>query len=97
MLGTPYLSNYSDQFSNVSICPVASPLLMSKFFGLVDEVDSHNNSHQLDFALDKFWVTHCGWLRLCTTIAMGTMINNGWKLFFHGIKRYQYDKFIRIR
>ena len=43
MLGIPYLSNYPDQLSNVSICPVASPHLMSKFFGLVNVVDSHNN------------------------------------------------------
>ena len=32
-LGIPYLSKYPDQFYNVSICPVAHPLLMSKFFG----------------------------------------------------------------
>ena len=28
--GIPYLSNYPDQFTNVSICPVARPLSMSK-------------------------------------------------------------------
>ena len=32
-LGIPYLSRYPDQFSNVSICPVACLLLVSKFFG----------------------------------------------------------------
>ena len=32
-LGIPYLSKYPDQFYNVSIRPVAHPLLMSKFFG----------------------------------------------------------------
>ena len=30
--GHLYLYKYSDQFANVSICPVASPLVMSKFF-----------------------------------------------------------------
>ena len=41
-LGIPYLLKYPDQFSNVSIRPVARPLLMSKFFGSVNELDSHN-------------------------------------------------------
>ena len=86
MLGISYLSNYPYQFSNVSICPVASPLLMSKCFGLVNEVDSHNKSHQLDLALDKFWVTKCGWLRLCTTVSMGVNITNCWKLISIGLK-----------
>ena len=31
-LGIPYLSKYPDQFSNVSIHPVAIPLLISKFW-----------------------------------------------------------------
>ena len=96
-LGIPYLSNYPDQFSNVSIRPVARPLLMSKFFGLVNEVDSHNKSLQLDLALEKFWVTQCGWIRLFTTDAMGTMITSFWKLFRYGVKRDRYDKFISIR
>ena len=39
-LGITYLSKYPDQFLNVSIRPVSHPLLMSKFFGSVNEVDS---------------------------------------------------------
>ena len=42
MLGIPYLSKYPDQFSNFSICPVARPLLVSQFFGSVNEVESPN-------------------------------------------------------
>ena len=38
----PYLSKYPDPFSNVPIHPVHNPLVVSKFFGYVDEVDSHN-------------------------------------------------------
>ena len=56
----PYLSKYPDQFTNVSIFPVARPLVMSKCFSAVNEVDSHKNSRQYDLALDKFWVTQCG-------------------------------------
>ena len=57
MLGITYLSKYPDQFSNVSIFPVATPHLMSKFFGLVNEVESHRKSSQSDIALEKLWVT----------------------------------------
>ena len=42
-------------------------------------------------------MTQCGWLRLCTTVAMGMTITNCWKLFCYGVKRYHYDKFISIR
>ena len=38
--GIAYLSNYPCQFVNVAICPVAGPLVMSKFFGYVYEVGS---------------------------------------------------------
>ena len=70
---------------------------MSKFFGSVNDVDSHNKSCQSDLALEKFWVTQCGWLRLYATVAMGTKINNSWKLFHYRVKRDHYNKFIGIR
>ena len=34
--GITYLSKYSDQFTNIYICPVSSPLVMYKFFGSVN-------------------------------------------------------------
>ena len=70
---------------------------MSKFFGSVNEVDSENKSRQSDLALEKFWLTQCGWIRLCINVAMGMNINNGWKMFCYGVKRDHYDKFIGIR
>ena len=73
--GIPYLSKYPDQFNNVSIPPVPRPLAMSKK-SAVNEVDSHNKSRQSDLALEKWWVTQCGWLRLCTKVAMGMTITN---------------------
>ena len=96
-LGITYLSKYPDQFYNVLICPVARPLLVSKFFGLVNKVDSYNKSRQSDVTLEKLWVTQCGWIRLFTTIAMGTTITNSWKLFCYGVKTDRYNKFIGIR
>ena len=44
-----------------------------------------------------WWVTQCGWLRLCTTVDMGITITNFWKLFHYGVKRDQYEKLIGIR
>ena len=39
--GLSYLSKYPGQFTNVSILPVASTLVTSKFFGAVNEVKPH--------------------------------------------------------
>ena len=55
--GLPYLYKYPDQFTNVYIRPFVFPLAMYKFFGYVNEVDSHNRSRQSDLTLDKIWVT----------------------------------------
>ena len=72
----PYLSKYPVQFSNASIRPVARPLVVYKFFGSVNEVDSHRKSRHSDLVLEKFWVTQCGWLRLYRTVAMVMSITN---------------------
>ena len=67
---------------------------MDKFFGLVDEVESHNESRQSYLELEKFWVEKCGWIWLCTNVYMGVNINNGCKLFCYGVKRDHCKKFI---
>ena len=82
--GIPYLYKYPDQFTDFSIRPVARPLVMSKK-SAVNEVDSHNKSRQSDLALEKWWVTQCGWMQLCTAIDMGMTITNGWKRFRYGV------------
>ena len=74
--GIPFLFKYPEPYHNVVIHPVARPLVMSKFSGSVDGVDSHNKSRQSDLALENLWVTQRGWLRLCTTAAMGMNITN---------------------
>ena len=70
---------------------------MSKFFGYVNDVDSHTKSSQYDLALEKFWVTKCGWIRSRTTVLMGTTINKLLQLCCYGVKRDHYDKLIGIR
>ena len=70
---------------------------MYKFFGSVNDVDTHNKSRQSDLALEKFWVTQCGLLRLFRTVAMGITITNVWKIFSYGVTRDHYEKLIGIR
>ena len=77
--------------------PVAFPLVITDFFVSVNGVYSQNKSNQSDLALEKFWVTQCGWLWLYTTVAMGIIITNYWKLFCFGVKRDHYEKLIGIR
>ena len=95
--GLLYLSKYPNQFTNISIRPVARPLVMYKLFGAVNEVDSHKKLRQSDLALEKFCVTQHGWMRLCTKVDMGMTITNLWKMFCYGVKRYQYEKLMGIR
>ena len=58
-------------YANVDICPVALPFFMSRFFGSDNDVDSHKRSMQYELSLETFWITQCGCLRLCITVAMG--------------------------
>ena len=95
--GLPYLYQYLDNFNIVAIVAVARPVVVSKFFGSVNEVDSHKKSRQYYLALEAFWVTHLGWLRLCTTVAIGMTITFFHKLFRYGVKRDYYEKLISIR
>ena len=92
-----YLSKYPGPFANVDIRPVAFPLVLFKFFGYVNDVESYNKSRQSDLALEKYCVTQFGWLILCKAVTMGMNITNFWKLFCFGVNRYHYEKLIGIR
>ena len=70
---------------------------MYKFLGSINAVESHNKLRPSDLALEKVWVTHCGWLRLCKTVAMVSNITNYWELFRYGVNRYHNEKSICIR
>ena len=85
--GIDYLYKYPDQFYNIAIRPVSRPLFMYNFFGSVNEVDSHKKPKKYDLALEKLWVTQCGWLWLFKKIAMGMTITNLWRLISCGVKR----------
>ena len=57
---------------------------MSKLFVAVNDFDSHKKSRHYDLALEKFWVTQCGWLRLCMKVAMVMAITNVGNCFCWG-------------
>ena len=95
--GIPYLYKYPYPFSIVAILPVFCSLLMSNFFGSFYEVDSQNKSSQYDLVLEKFWVTQCGWLWLCTIVAMVMTNTDFWQPIHYGVKRDHCDEFISIR
>ena len=40
---------------------------------------------QSDIALEKYWVTHSGYFRLATTVALGMVITDGKLLYCHGV------------
>ena len=70
---------------------------MSNFFGSINEVDSHKTLSHNRLALEKYWVTQCGWLQLYTAVAMGMTSTNFWKILFYGVKKYHFDKLSAIR
>ena len=72
--GKPHLYNYPCQFANNVICPVAPPIVVSKFFGYVNYVYYKNKPRQSDLAFEKYRVTQCGWIRLCMAVVMGMAI-----------------------
>ena len=74
--GLPYLYRHPECFTNVSIHPVSRPFVVSNLFDAVNEVDSYKKPRQSDLALEKSWVTQCGWMRLCTAVVMVMTITN---------------------
>ena len=57
LISIVYEYKYPDLFVNVSISSVSHLLGMSKFFGYVNEVYSHNKSMQSDLSLETYFVT----------------------------------------
>ena len=47
---------------------------------------------QSDTELEKYWVTHIGYFRLATTVALGMGITDGKLLYCHGVTEGNKDK-----
>ena len=76
--GTPYIARFPDEYGNVSNRAVPRPKIVSKYFANSDKVDAHNHARQYQLALEKRWVTHCGWFRIDTTF-IGITVTDAWK------------------
>ena len=55
--GSPYEMKLTDDHSNVHVCKVPRPELVSFFFEHVNAVDVHNHLRQFCLKLEKKWVT----------------------------------------
>ena len=90
--GDPYLSCFLEKNYNVSIRSVVRPHLIGRSFNACNTIDNHNRTGQSEIDLEKCWVTHSGYFRLATIVALGMEITNGKILFCHGIKEGSVDK-----
>ena len=75
--GDPYLSCFPDIYSNVSICPVIRPHLLSRYFNACNAIYNHNSMRQSDIVIYKYWVTQIEYFILATTVSLGMCITDG--------------------
>ena len=59
---------------------------MFKFYGSVNEVESHKKSRQYDLVLEKYWVNQWGWIQLCTSVDMVMTIKIYGNCFVMGLR-----------
>ena len=55
--GDPYLSNFLEIYSNVSVLPVVRPNFPGRYFNACNEIYNHNMMRKYDLGLLKYWVT----------------------------------------
>ena len=66
--------------------------MLGRYFNACNEIDNHNRTRQSDISLEKYWVTHSGYFRLATTVALGMGITDGKILYYHGVAQGNEDK-----
>ena len=76
--GTPYGMKYTDDCGNVCVRLIDRPDVVSLFYKDSNIIDMHNQVRQSDFALEKRWVTTCGYFRLTTTL-VGINVVDTWR------------------
>ena len=67
----------TDTYYNVSIFPVVFTHYLVRYFNACNEIDNQNMMFQSDLVLEKYRVTHSGYFRLATTVALGMGITDG--------------------
>ena len=94
--GDPYLSCFPDIYSNVSVLPVVRPNFLGSYLNAYNAIDNHNSMRKSDIVLDIYWVTHSGYFRLETTVALGMGIKYGKLLYCHGVSEENEEKNFNI-
>ena len=70
---------------NVSVRPVVCPQFLDRHFIACNAMDDHDIMRQSHLAIEKYWVTHSGYFRLETTVALGMRITDEKIILCHGI------------
>ena len=86
-LGVPYEMKYTDDHGNVCVRLIDRPDVISKFFVDSNLIDAHNQVRQCELALEKQWVTNCGYFCVATTLVRINVVDC-WKLAqYHKVMR----------
>ena len=89
--GDPYLSCFTEIYSNVSVHPIVCPHLIGRYFNACNKIDNKNGMHQSYLVIEKYCVTQSGHFRLTTTVALGMGITYGKLLYCHGVAERNVD------
>ena len=56
-LSDPYLSCFSEIYSNFSVRPVARPHFLGRYFNACNAIENQNRIWKSYLAVEKYWVT----------------------------------------
>ena len=68
------------------------PHLIVRYFNACKAIDNQNRMLQSDLALEKYWVTQSGYVRLVTTMVLDMGIAYGKLLYCQGVAEGNVDK-----
>ena len=71
--------------------------MIGRYFKACNTIDNHTRMRKYDIALDKYWVTQSGYLRLVTTVSLDMGITDGKLLLYHVTSEQRRNKKIRMK
>ncbi len=81
--GKGYEARWTDRHQNTHCRKIDRPRVVSTYFERSNCIDIHNQVRQAELALEKCWVTKCGYFRIITTL-FGITVTDCWKAYrFH--------------
>ena len=73
--GKSYEARWTDRHRNTHCRKIDRPRVVSTYFERSNCIDVHNQVRQAEVALEKCWVTKCGYFRLITTLFGITVVD----------------------